>query len=252
MRRVRIIGIGSGHPDQVTAEAAEAIRSVDFVIAAAKSDDDRLLAARREIAARHGDPEVVEVRDPERDRNDPADYTGAVIDWHEARAAAYEQVLAERDGDAAFLVWGDPMLYDSTIRVVERIAERANVTFAWDVLPGISSLQVLAARHRIVLHEVGQPTVITTGRRLAEAVGQGAENIAVMLDGRLACATLADQDQWRIWWGANLGTPTEALVAGRLDTVIDEIRTVRAEAREHSDWVMDTYLLRRTSGSRSA
>ena len=37
---------------------------------------------------------------------------------------AYERVLRERDGTAAFLVWGDPSLYDSTIRVVDRLAER--------------------------------------------------------------------------------------------------------------------------------
>jgi precorrin-6A synthase len=248
-RRIRIIGIGSGHPDQVTAEAAAAIASVDFVLAADKRDaiggEDRLLVARREIAALHGDPDVVPVRDPERDRNDPADYTAAVGDWHDARAAAYEQVLLEREGDAAFLVWGDPMLYDSTIRVVERIRDRGNVEFEWDVLPGISSLQVLCARHRIVLHEVGQPTVVTTGRRLDEAVGQGGENIAVMLDGRLACASLEDRDRWRIWWGANLGTDDEALVAGPMDGVLAEIRAARSAAKQHSGWVMDTYLLRR-------
>ncbi|HEY9564424.1 MAG TPA: precorrin-6A synthase (deacetylating) [Nocardioides sp.] len=244
-RRIRIIGIGSGHPDQITLEAAAALASVDFVIAAAKSPDDPLLAARRELCRRHGDPEVIAVPDPERDRKDPADYTGAVAHWHDARAAAYERVLIDRDGDAAFLVWGDPMLYDSTIRVVERIHERGNVAFEWDVLPGISSLQVLAARHRIVLHEVGRPTVITTGRRLREAIADGAQNIAVMLDARLACADLAEPTQWHLWWGANLATPAEVLVAGSLDSVLPRVRREREVARTASGWVMDTYLLRR-------
>ncbi|KQY56363.1 MULTISPECIES: precorrin-6A synthase (deacetylating) [unclassified Nocardioides] len=245
-RRVRLVGIGSGHPDQLTLAAAAAIEGVDFVIAAAKSAEDPLLESRREICRRHGNPELVPVPDPPRDRNDPADYTGAVGDWHDARAAAYEKVLLERDGDAAFLVWGDPAFYDSTIRIVERILARGNVTFDYDVLPGISSLQVLAAAHRIVLHEVGQPILVTTGRRLAEAVDQGHDNLVVMLDGSLSCTTLKDQPGWHIWWGANLGTPDQALVAGPLVDVLPEIEAARAHAKATSGWVMDTYLLRRS------
>lgn len=243
---MRLIGIGSGHPDQLTLAAAAAIESVDFVIAAAKTDDDPLLEARREICRRHGDPEVVAVADPPRDRNDPADYTGAVSDWHDARAAAYEAVLLERDGDAAFLVWGDPAFYDSTIRIIERILARGRVDFEYDVLPGISSLQVLAAAHRIVLHEVGQPILVTTGRRLAEAVESGHDNIVVMLDGRLSAYELPEQEGWHIWWGANLGTPDQALLSGPLDEVRTDLEAARAAARTASGWVMDTYLLRRT------
>lgn len=244
-RRVRLVGIGSGHPDQITLEAAAAIESVDFVIAAAKSATDPLLETRREICRRHGDPELVPVTDPPRDRNDPADYTGAVTDWHDARAAAYEQVLLERDGDAAFLVWGDPAFYDSTIRIVERILARGNVEFEYDVLPGISSLQVLAAAHRIVMHEVGQPILVTTGRRLAAAVEQGHDNLVVMLDGGLACSALAGEPRWHIWWGANLGTSHQELVAGPLADVLPQVEAARARAKAASGWVMDTYLLRR-------
>ncbi|QIX27733.1 precorrin-6A synthase (deacetylating) [Nocardioides sp. JQ2195] len=244
-RRVRLVGIGSGHPDQITLEAAAAIESVDFVIAAAKSADDPLLEARREICRRHGNPELVAVPDPPRDRDDPTDYTGAVTDWHDARAAAYEQVLLERAGDAAFLVWGDPAFYDSTIRIVERILARGNVEFEHDVLPGISSLQVLAAAHRIVLHEVGQPILVTTGRRLLEAVWQGHDNLVVMLDGDLACSALLGQPGWLMWWGANLGTTDQVLVAGPLADVLPEVESARARAKAASGWVMDTYLLRR-------
>ncbi|MCW2782717.1 MAG: hypothetical protein JWR35_3166 [Marmoricola sp.] len=246
-RRVRIIGIGSGHPDQVTHEAAAALRGVAFVIAADKAGPDqprdRLLEAREEIARRYGDVPVIKVSDPERDRDDVVDYRGAVRDWHEARVAAYEAVLVAHEGDAAFLVWGDPAFYDSTIRIVEGIQRRGRVSFEYDVIPGISSVQVLAARHRIVLHEVGQPILITTGRRLSEAVDQGHDNIVVMLDGNLACVEL--EGEWQIWWGANLGTADERLVSGRLADVRDELRVQRDTAKGTSGWVMDTYLLRR-------
>lgn len=244
MRRVRLIGIGSGHPDQLTVEAAEALRRSDFVIAADKGPDDPLLAIRNDLVAAHGGAPVVAVADPPRDRNDPVDYPGAVADWHAARAAAYEKVLLQRDGDAAFLVWGDPAFYDSTIRIVEQVHARGNVGFDWDVLPGVSSIQLLAARHRIVLHEVGRPITVTTGRKLLETVGAGGDNLVVMLSRELACRTLPG-DAWRIWWGANLGTHDEVLVSGMLGDVLPEIDRARDQVKQRTGWVMDTYLLRR-------
>lgn len=279
-RRVRIIGIGAGDPGHVTAEAAAALRSVDFFVVAEKRDDDPLVAARREVLAAHGaaDVPIVTVRDPERDRDATSvrsreGYETAVVDWHAARAAVFEQALLDHEGDAGFLVWGDPAFYDSTIRIVERIVARGVLALEVDVIPGISALQVLAAKHRIVLHEIGQPIHVTTGRRLAEAVTQGQDNILVMLDGGLACADLVDAEQagderagpdskgvdsagaapagaddpaaWSIWWGANLGTEHESLVAGELSAVVGEIRTRREVVKANAGWVMDTYLLRR-------
>ena len=233
--RVRVVGIGC-HPGQLTLEAREAIAGCDYVIAADKGPDDPLLALRRAICADLG-VELVAVPDPPRDRDDPADYDGAVLDWHDARARAYGSVLDQRPGTVGFLVWGDPAFYDSTIRVVERLG------VAYDVLPGVSALSLLAARHRVVLHEVGRPVLVTTGRRLATEVAAGHDNLVVMLDGRLQ-ATSLDGD-WDIWWGANLGSPHEELVVGRLADVVDEVRSARARAKEADGWVMDTYLLRR-------
>ncbi|WP_110208049.1 precorrin-6A synthase (deacetylating) [Nocardioides daejeonensis] len=256
-RRVRLIGIGSGSLDQLTGEARAALASVDYVVAAAKhrhpggslppgdSDPphkDPLLAVRQALCDAAG-VALVEVPDPPRDR-DPRDYGAAVRDWHEARAAAYERVLLERPGDVGFLVWGDPSLYDSTIRVVEQVLERGRLDFDYDVLPGLAAPQLLAARHRIVLHEVGQPVLITTGRRLAEAVAEGHPNIVVMLDGSLAARDLPAPDRWRIWWSANLGTPAEELVSGPLGGVLAQIDRARERARNASGWVMETYLLR--------
>ena len=243
MRRIRVIGIGPGDPDQVTLEAVAAMHSVAYFVVAEKADDDPLLAARQALLARHVPvAEVVAVRDPERDRADPADYQVAVTDWHEARAEAYERVILDQPGDVGFLVWGDPGFYDSTIRIVERILARGNVEAEWDVIPGVSSLQLLAARHRIVLHEIGQPITVTTARKLREAVDAGADNILVMLSARLELGGLED---WQIWWGANLGTEHERLVAGRVGAVAAEIDAARAATKADAGWVMDAYLLRR-------
>lgn len=242
-RRIRVIGIGSGHPDQLTSEAADALAGVDYVIAAAKGSDDPLLQVRQRLCDRYG-VELIAVTDPERDRAQPPDYPGAVRDWHQARVLAYEDVLADKDGDVAFLVWGDPAFYDSTVRIVDALAERGRIAFTHDVLPGISSPQLLAARHRIVLHRVGQPVLVTTGRRLTEAVEAGHDNIVVMLDPNLACLDLVPAD-WLIWWGANLGAEDEQLVAGPLVEVAAELRSRRREVKQACGWVMDTYLLRR-------
>jgi precorrin-6A synthase len=236
---VHVIGIGC-HPGQLTAEAREAIADCDYVIAAdkgsAEDGDDPLLALRRAICADIG-TELVAVPDPSRDRDDPADYDAAVLDWHDARAAAYRTVIDARPGTVGFLVWGDPAFYDSTIRVVDRLG------LPYDVVPGISALSLLAARHRVVLHVVGRPVLVTTGRRLAAEVAAGHDNLVVMLDGSLRASGL--KGDWDIWWGANLGSPHEELVAGRLLGVVDEIAAARARAKDADGWVMDTYLLRR-------
>lgn len=235
--RVRILGVGMG-PQHVTPEVADALRSADYVVAAEKDADDCLLAARRAIAEEYG-VRLVAVPDPERDRNDPADYPGAVKAWHEARVAAYEAVLREHGGTAAFLVWGDPSLYDSTIRIVEQLAARLPIEY--DVLPGISAPQLLAARHRIVLHEVGQPVHLTTARRMRDDIATGRTNLCVMLTGTL---DLTGLDEWSVWWGANLGTASEALVAGRVGDVRAEVDAARARAKDTAGWMMDVYLLR--------
>jgi precorrin-6A synthase len=226
-------------PQHVTPEVSAALRSADYVVAAKKGEEDELLAVRREICDQHG-VELVAVPDPDRDRDDPSDYAAAVAAWHEARVDAHEKVLARRGGTAAYLVWGDPSLYDSTIRVVERVAAR--LPLEYDVLPGVSAPQLLAARHRIVLHEVGRPVHITTARRLREDVDAGQTNILVMLGGDLDLAGLGD---WSIWWGANLGAASEELVAGRVGEVLPEIGLARDRAQQEAGWVMGVYLLRR-------
>lgn len=247
-RRVTVVGIGAGDPDQITVEAAGALRAAAFAIVAQKRDDDPLVAARQAVIDRHAPGlEIVTVRDAERDRraastSTVAGYEGVVVDWHDARAALYEQVLLERpDGDVVFLVWGDPAFYDSTIRVVEKVLAAGRVTFEWDVIPGISALQVLAARHRLVLHDVGQALLVTTGRRLREAVDGGADNVLVMLNARFDLDGLED---WHLWWGANLGTTHESLVAGRVGDVLADVEAARAATKAAAGWVMDVYLLR--------
>jgi precorrin-6A synthase len=116
------------------------------------------------------------------------------------------------------------------------------VPVEYDVLPGVSAPQLLAARHGIVLHEVGRPVHVTTARRLGEAVASGQDNIVVMLGSEPQLGGLED---WSIWWGANLGTEGEELVSGRVGGALPALAEARARAKAAAGWVMDVYLLRR-------
>jgi precorrin-6A synthase len=181
----------------------------------------------------------VELPDPKRAKD--GDYTQAVADWHAARADTWAQaMLAELPdgGVGGFLAWGDPSLYDSTLRILDIVAQRIDLTY--DVVPGITAIQALTARHRIPLNDIGEPVLITTGRRLREDGLAGAS--VVMLDGD--CAFLGCPPSTRIWWGAYLGTPDELLVAGTVGDDGERIASIRAQARARHGWIMDTYLLR--------
>jgi len=143
------------------------------------------------------------------------------------------------------LVWGDPSLYDSTIRVIQQIISEGKIAFDYEVIPGITSVQALAAQHKIALNAIGEPVHITTGRKLLEGLPQGVDTAVVMLDNGSGLRALADEDV-AIYWGAYLGTPDEVLASGKLADQVDEIERVRAEERARKGWIMDTYLLRRT------
>jgi precorrin-6A synthase len=249
MRHLSLVGIGAGDPDQVTVQAIKALDAarVIFLITKVRETED-LVAVRREVLRRHvtGEHRVVELVDPPRGRSRDA-HEGVVDDWRTRRAEQWAAAIATELGEderGAFLVWGDPAIYDSTLGVVEQVLASGTVAFDYDVVPGISAVQDLAARHRTTLNQVGGTIRVTPGRRLAEQLADPtAEDVVVMLDAELA---FADQDpDLELFWGAYLGTPDELLIHGRLGDVADEVVRVRAQARERKGWMFDTYLLRR-------
>jgi precorrin-6A synthase len=250
-----VIGIGSGNPDHLTREAVAALNRVDVFLVADKGAAKHDLVKLREELCRaliiHDHYRFIELpepgRGPDRER-DAVEYQAGVEAWHEVRARRYAEIITAEVGDVGtigFLVWGDPAFYDSTIRIVESIRE-LGVDLDLTVIPGISSIQLLAARHKIILNRVGQPIHFTTGRRLLDEYSPALGDVVVMLDGELACSGLVERfGDLMIYWGAQLGLPDEVLMSGQLDEIIEEIRVRRAAVREARGWVMDTYLLRR-------
>lgn len=254
MIALELIGIGTGNPEHLTLAAIRAMRAADLVLLPRKGPDKADLAdLRRQICAAHLDDlsRVVEFDLPQRDG--AGDYLDAVEAWHDAIAAAWRDVIAchlPAGGRVALLVWGDPSLYDSTLRIAGRLRQ-AGLAGAVAVVPGITSLQALTAAHRIPLNALAAPVTITTGRRLRESGWpEGADSVAVMLDAGGAFAAL-DPTGIDIWWGAYLGLPQEALIAGPLAEKGDEIMRTRALLRARNGWIMDIYLMRRLIGHRA-
>ncbi|MCC7368331.1 MAG: precorrin-6A synthase (deacetylating) [Chloroflexi bacterium] len=251
MRRLLIIGIGAGDPDYVTVQAVKAMQRTDvFFVIDKGAEKESLVALRREILERHvpaGGYRVVEIDEPARDRTATA-YRAAVEAWRQERAVRYEAALVANlpDGQCgAILVWGDPALYDSTLAIVEDVVLRGNLALEIDVMPGISSVQALAAKHRVTLNRVGEAIQVTTGRRVRAGLPTEAENVVVMLDAECSFRQVADPGL-TIYWGAYIGTADEILVSGPLPDVMDKIERLRSEARARHGWIMDTYLIRRT------
>ena len=254
VRELLVVGMGPGHPDQITVQAVQALNRTDVFFQIDKGDaKGGLNAAREEILQRHVTRpvyRVVDIPEPPRDRSQSltADgYQGAVADWHAARAeliaAALDAELGP-DGVGAFLVWGDPSVYDSMLRIVDRVLALGTVDFTCAVIPGVTSVQALAAAHRIPLNRVGEPIHITPARRLDGGLPDGLDSAVVMLDRGFTAGAFGERGL-SVFWGAYLGTPDEVLISGPLADVGEEITATRAELRDRHGWIMDTYLLRR-------
>ncbi len=239
MKTILVVGIGTGSPEHLTVAAIAALNRADVLFIPDKGAPKADLAGlRRSIIDRfvtsNGRQLGYDV--PQRDSSHGR-YGQSVDDWHHALAGIFTGLIDEvpTKGTGAFLVWGDPGLYDSTLRILDRV----DLPIAVEVIPGITAIQALTAAHGIALNRIGEPVLITTGRQL----GPVTTDTVVMLDGQLAF--LAADPDLEIFWGAYLGSADQILISGRLGDVSEQIVSTRKAARDRHGWIMDTYLLRR-------
>lgn len=238
-----LIGIGTGNPDHLTLQAIKAINAADLILiprkGAGKADLAELrLAICRDVLT-NPSTRIVEFDLPVRDET-IADYKARVEDWHDRIAGVWKAAIGGA-AKVALLVWGDPSLYDSTLRIAARLVPADRI----HVVPGVTSIHALTAAHGIALNEIGAPFVVTTGRRLRdEGFPAGVDTAVVMLDGECSFQAI-DPAGVRIWWGGYVGMAEEIIVEGKLAEVGARIVSLREKARAAHGWIMDIYLLRR-------
>ena len=245
-----LVGIGTGNPRHITLEAIKQLKSADILIIPKKEDTKSDLAdLRYHICNKFlgkETPPIFEFIFPT--RIDKKNYIEAVDEWHDAIAEVWtdcvknaQKALKKRVKSVGLLIWGDPSLYDSSLRIAKRLKPNPHIT----VIPGITSVQALTAAHKITINEIGKSFVVTTGREIANfGFPDGIDTAIIMLDGNCSF-TLLDQEIYHIWWGAYLGMEHEVLIAGKLQEVSKVIVETRRKARETHGWIMDSYMLRR-------
>ncbi len=246
-----LIGIGTGNPQHLTLQAVAALNACDLILIPHKgAGKDDLAGLRQQICAQviqAPGPRIVEFALPVRD---PAiqDYTARVDHWHDAIAEVWIKTIRDHCPGGkvrvGFLVWGDPSLYDSTMRIAERLKATQDITL--EVIPGVTSIQALTAAHAIPLNEIGAPFTVTTGRQLREnGWPESADTLVIMLDGECSFQAI-DPTGVDIWWSAYAGMENQISLSGPLAAVAEQIIQTRAQARADHGWIMDIYLLRKS------
>lgn len=244
-----LIGIGTGNPEHLTLQAIRAMNRADLILIPDKGEEKAELGDLRraicEEVVTNPATRIVGFEMPVRNPATPS-YLARVNDWHDEIAARWMTAIGDAGEDAivALLVWGDPALYDSSLRIADRLGRLRPVTVT--VIPGLMSPQVLTAAHAIALNSLAQPFLLTTGRQLRDGGWpQGVDTLVVMLDGECSFATL-DPTGLSIWWGAYVGMEGQILDQGPLREAGPRIIATREAARITRGWIMDIYLLRKT------
>ena len=124
-RKVIVIGIGAGNPDYVTVQAINALNQVSVFFIPNKGTGKAALARlRREICERYirgREYRMVDFDTPDR-KKPSSDYSQGIEAWRDEVEQVYERLLIEELGDdeeGAFLVSGDPSIYDGTLRILD-------------------------------------------------------------------------------------------------------------------------------------
>ena len=139
-----LVGIGTGNPEHITSQARKALEQAGIILVPNKgSEKSELVDVRIKICKEIiGDKKtkIVQFDLPKRDLSYP--YQEGVEKWHDNVARVWSSTIRENCSEGtkvAFLIWGDPSLYDSSLRIAERIKPKPKI----QVFAGITSIQAL-------------------------------------------------------------------------------------------------------------
>ena len=145
-----LVGIGTGNPEHITIQARRAIAEAGIILIPYKgSEKSDLVEVRLKICKEIiGDKKtkIVQFDLPKRDLS--YSYQEGVEKWHDNVARVWSSTIRENCSEGtkvALLIWGDPSLYDSSLRIAERIKPKLKI----QVFAGITSIQALTAAHQI-------------------------------------------------------------------------------------------------------
>ena len=193
MRKIFVIGIGVGDPDHMTMQAIKALNQVDvFFIPDKGAEKAALRDLRISICERfieNAGYRTVAVDVPQRETS--GDYLGGVdaMAWPACRYLWQICSSASLTRTKSAPCWCGAIPRSTTARCgSSNGCAPSGLALDFEVIPGISSVQVLAARHRIALNRIGESVLLTTGRKLAEGFPDDAGSVVVLLDGVQAFA----------------------------------------------------------------
>jgi precorrin-6A synthase len=121
-----LVGIGMGNPFHVTRAVVEVLQSVDLILIPNKGATKADLAdLRSEICEQllSPVPPTGYFDLPSRTPAEP-EYLKCVNDWYDAIAGLWQetiQIFRPNGGTIALMIWRDPSLYDSSVRIAERL-----------------------------------------------------------------------------------------------------------------------------------
>ncbi len=239
-----LIGMGTGNPEHLTIEGIKTLKKMDLILLPKKNNQKKeLLNIRKHICKTIIVKKTIIKEYNIPSRTQKKSYKESVNIWHQKISENILKIIKKNHSEKnklGFLIWGDPALYDSTLRIISNL----KIKYKLKIISGISSIQALTSAHSISLNEIGESVLVTTGRKLKGEMFKNSKSVLVFLDGEYSFKFL-DLKHYYIWWGAYLGMKKQILIKGRLSEVYKKIISRKKKAQTVNGWIMDTYLLKK-------